>query len=39
VIFIEYAELKKIIDEKDALKTFPPDNKMDGMFAVKMIRE
>ena len=39
VLFIENAELKKIIDEKDALKTFPPDNKMDGMFAVKMIKE
>ncbi len=39
VLSIEDAELKKFIDEKGALKTFPPDNKMDGMFAVKMIRE
>ena len=28
-----------LIDDKGALKTFPPENKMDGMFAVKMIRD
>ncbi|NHZ85725.1 MAG: 16S rRNA (cytosine(967)-C(5))-methyltransferase RsmB [Planctomycetia bacterium] len=36
---IENPQLVNLIDEKGALKTFPPDNKMDGMFAVKMIRE
>lgn len=39
VLSIDNAELKQFIDEKGALKTFPPKNKMDGMFAVKMIRE
>ena len=36
---IENPQLMDLIDDKGALKTFPPDNKMDGMFAVKMIRE
>ena len=39
VVSIENPQLAHLIDEKGALKTFPPDNKMDGMFAVKMIRE
>jgi 16S rRNA (cytosine967-C5)-methyltransferase len=39
VASIENHELANLIDEKGALKTFPPENKMDGMFAVKMIRE
>ena len=39
VASIEKHQLINLIDEKGALKTFPPENKMDGMFAVKMIRE
>ena len=39
VASIEKHQLINLIDEKRALKTFPPENKMDGMFAVKMIRE
>ncbi len=39
VISIDNTELKQFKDEKGALKTFPPKDKMDGMFAVKMIRE
>ena len=35
---IKNSQLTKIVDNKGALKTFPPENKMDGMFAVKMIR-
>ncbi len=39
VASIEKSQLVNLIDEKGALNTFPPENKMDGMFAVKMIRE
>jgi 16S rRNA (cytosine967-C5)-methyltransferase len=39
VASIENHQLEKLIDEKGALQTFPPENKMDGMFAVKMIRD
>ena len=39
VASIENPQLINLIDEKGALKTFPPKDKMDGMFAVKMIRE
>ncbi len=39
VASIEKHKLVNLIDEKGALKIFPPENKMDGMFAVKMIRE
>ena len=35
---IKNSQLIKLVDNKGALKTFPPENKMDGMFAVKMIR-
>ena len=35
---IKNSQLTKLVDNKGALKTFPPENKMDGMFAVKMIR-
>jgi 16S rRNA (cytosine967-C5)-methyltransferase len=36
---IKNPKLANLIDDKGALKTFPPENKMDGMFAVKMIRD
>jgi 16S rRNA (cytosine967-C5)-methyltransferase len=39
VASIKNSQLVNLIDEKSALKTFPPEDKMDGMFAVKMIRE
>lgn len=39
VVSIENPQLAHLIDEKGAFKTFPPENKVDGMFAVKMIRE
>lgn len=39
VVSIENPQLTYLIDGKGALNTFPPENKMDGMFAVKMIRE
>jgi len=39
VASIKNPQLVNLIDEKSALKTFPPEDKMDGMFAVKMIRE
>ena len=39
VASIENHQLVNLIDEKSALKTFPPENKIDGMFAVKMIRD
>ncbi|MFC1784307.1 16S rRNA (cytosine(967)-C(5))-methyltransferase RsmB, partial [Candidatus Neomarinimicrobiota bacterium] len=39
VASIKNTQLVNIIDEKSILKTFPPEDKMDGMFAVKMIRE
>ncbi len=39
VVSIENPQLANLIDDKGALKTFPPENKMDGMFAVKMVRE
>ena len=39
VVSINNPQLANLIDEKSALKTFPPEDKMDGMFAVKMIRE
>jgi 16S rRNA (cytosine967-C5)-methyltransferase len=35
---IKNPKLANLIDDKGGLKTFPPENKMDGMFAVKMIR-
>ena len=35
---IKNPQLASLIDDKGALKTFPPENKMDGMFAVKMIK-
>ncbi|MEE8341084.1 MAG: 16S rRNA (cytosine(967)-C(5))-methyltransferase RsmB [Candidatus Neomarinimicrobiota bacterium] len=38
VASIENPQLAHLIDKKGALKIYPPDNKMDGMFAVKMIR-
>ena len=38
VASIENPHLVEMIDKKGALHTFPPRNKMDGMFAVKMIR-
>lgn len=36
---IENPLLKQYVDAKGALKTFPPKDKMDGMFAVKMVRK
>jgi len=39
VTSIRNTELENLIDEKGALKTFPSTHKIDGMFAVKMIRE
>ena len=39
VTSIENSHLKKLIDEKGAFQTFPSKNKMDGMFAVKMIKK
>ncbi len=39
VVSIENPQLSNFIDKKGALKIFPPENQMDGMFAVKMIRE
>lgn len=39
VVSIENPRLTNLIDEKGVLKIFPPENQMDGMFAVKMIRE
>ena len=32
-------ELINLIDKKGALQIFPPEHKMDGMFAVKMVRK
>ncbi len=39
VASIKNPQLVNLIDEKSVLKTFPPKDKMDGMFTVKMIRE
>ena len=39
VASIKNPQLVNLVDDKNALKTFPPEYKMDGMFAVKMIRE
>jgi len=39
VASIKNPQLVNLIDEKNVLKIFPPEDKMDGMFAVKMIRE
>ena len=39
VASIDNLQLTHLIDEKNALKTFPPEIKMDGMFAVKLIRD
>ena len=39
VASIKNPQLVNLIDEKSVLKTFPPEDKMDGMFTVKMIRE
>ncbi|MEE8478842.1 MAG: 16S rRNA (cytosine(967)-C(5))-methyltransferase, partial [Candidatus Neomarinimicrobiota bacterium] len=39
VVSIENPQLTNLIDEKGALKIFPPKNKMDGMLAVKMVRD
>ncbi len=36
---IENPQLENLIDDNGALQTFPPENKMDGMFAVKMIKD
>ena len=36
---IRVPQLVNLFDDKGALKTFPPESKMDGMFAVKMIRD
>ena len=36
---IKNPQLANLIDDKGVLQTFPPKNKMDGMFAVKMIRD
>jgi len=38
VVSIRNSQLLDYIDEKGALNTFPPINKMDGMFAVKMVK-
>jgi len=35
---IQNQQLTKYIDKKSALSTFPPKAKMDGMFAVKMVK-
>ena len=39
VASINNLQLTHLIDEKNALKIFPPENKTDGMFAIKMIRD
>lgn len=39
VISINNQELTEFIDGKGALSIFPPEHKMDGMFAVKMIKD
>ena len=39
VISIVNPELISFIDKKGALSTFPPEHKIDGMFAVKMVRK
>jgi 16S rRNA (cytosine967-C5)-methyltransferase len=38
VVSIQDPRLSDFIDEKGCLKTFPPIHKMDGMFAVKMLK-
>lgn len=39
VLSIQNPKLVDYIDEKGALSTFPPIHKMDGMFAVKLIKD
>jgi 16S rRNA (cytosine967-C5)-methyltransferase len=38
VVAIDNKEIEKFTDERGALNIFPPNDQMDGMFAVKMIK-